>query len=197
MADDADLVRRMLAGDERAFDALLERHQDAVRRHLTRMVRDPALVDDLAQEAFLRVWTRADQWRGRAAFRTWLLRIATNLALNHLRSAKRRRQQPLELPPPPALDDGDDEPHVPAWMIDASALGPDALVELAEQRELLGRLVDGLPDAKRQVFRLAHEAELNVREIAEQLGIPEGTVKSRLHHARRKLAQQWEDLNGP
>ena len=81
----------------------------------------------------------------------------------------------------------------PSWMIDASALGPDAIALLAEERALCRSLVDRLPEDKREVFRLAHEAELPVREIAEQLGVPEGTVKSRLHYARKLLAHDWRN----
>jgi len=191
--DDATLLTRVARGDAEAFETLFARYSDTVRRHLLRIVRRPAAADDLVQEAFLRVWTRADQWDGRGAFRGWLFRIATNLALNHLRSVRRRRQQPLDIPPD--LGDSDEHEHVaPSWMIDASALGPDAIAQLAEQREMCRRLLDRLPEAKREVFRLAHEAELPVREIAERLGIPEGTVKSRLHHAARRVARDWENL---
>jgi len=191
--DDATLLTRVARGDAEAFETLFARYSDTVRRHLLRIVRRPAAADDLVQEAFLRVWTRADQWDGRGAFRGWLFRIATNLALNHLRSVRRRRQQPLDIPPD--LGDSDEHEHVaPSWMIDASALGPDAIAQLAEQHEMCRRLVDRLPEAKREVFRLAHEAELPVREIAERLGIPEGTVKSRLHHAARRVARDWENL---
>jgi RNA polymerase sigma-70 factor (ECF subfamily) len=190
---DAERVERLRRGDQGAFEELLEAHGDAVRRHIARMVRDAGTADDLTQETFLRVWTRSGQWDGRGSFAGWLYRIATNLALNHLRSVKRRRQRPLELPAEP--DDDDDDWAAPGWMIDASALGPDAIAELAERKELLRGLVDRLPEEKRQVIRLAHEAELPIREIAEQLGLPEGTVKSRLHYATKRLARQWHDLD--
>ena len=193
-ADDKALVERVAAGDAEAFEALLERYGEAVRRHVGRIVRFGGAADDLAQEAFLRLWTRAEQWDGRGSFRGWLFRIATNLALNHLRSVRRRRHQPLDPSPPEPLSDEDDEPLAPAWMIDASALGPDVVAELAEERELCRRLIDRLPEGKREVFRLAHEAELPVRDIAEALAIPEGTVKSRLHYARKRLAREWKAL---
>jgi len=190
---DVERVEQVAQGDEAAFEALLDAHGDGVRRHIARMVRDPGAADDLTQETFLRVWTRAAQWDGRGSFTGWLYRIATNLTLNHLRSVKRRRQQPLVLPSEP--DDEDDERTAPGWMVDASALGPDAVAELAERNERLRSLVDRLPEAKREVIRLAHEAELPIREIAEQLGLPEGTVKSRLHYATRRLAREWHDLD--
>jgi RNA polymerase sigma-70 factor (ECF subfamily) len=106
---------------------------------------------------------------------------------------RRRREQPLE-----TLADWDEEgeeSNIHAWMIDASALGPDAIVELTERRELLRRLIGQLPDDKRDVIRLVHEMELSLRGAADELGIPEGTVKSRLYYAKRRLAREWTDLD--
>jgi RNA polymerase sigma-70 factor (ECF subfamily) len=79
-------------------------------------------------------------------------------------------------------------------MFDDGALGPSAAVERSERLAQLRRLVDGLSDAKRELFCLVHEYEMSVRDAADELGIPEGTAKSRLHYARKELAQQWQDL---
>ncbi len=83
---------------------------------------------------------------------------------------------------------------VPAWLIDASSLGPDTNLELAEQQALSRRLIETLPKEKREVFRLVHEMEMSMRDAADELGIPEGTVKSRLYYAKRRLAREWEIL---
>jgi DNA-directed RNA polymerase specialized sigma24 family protein len=81
------------------------------------------------QEVFLRVWQRAEQWQGHGTLHAWLVRIATNLALNHLRTV-RRREQPLAMPPSRLPDDaGQDLPSVPPWMSDATAMSPEAAVE--------------------------------------------------------------------
>jgi len=194
MPTDRDLMQRVLAEDAAAFDTLFDRYEPQVRRRLVRVVRDESTADDLLQEAFLRLWTRAEQWEGRGPLLGWLLRMATNLALNHLRTVRRRRQQPLEYPTGPArpLDDGDDdEDLVPGWMIDAASLRPDQIFEQAEQREALWGLVDSLPDRQREVLRMAHEMEMDITEIADQLGIPPGTVKSRLYYARSGLAKEF------
>ena len=186
---DRDLVGRILKRDAHAFEVLFDRYADAVRCHLTRIVRDGSAAEDLQQEVFLRVWNRAGQWDGRGAFRAWLFRVATNLAFNHLRSVRRRREQPLEVPPEP--EDEDEDPRVPGWMVDAAALGPDAVLEKTEQRRRLWRFVDELSEEKREVVRMVHDAEMEIREVAERLEVPEGTVKSRLYHARRQLAREW------
>ncbi len=195
MSADPDqiLVERVLERDARAFETLFEQYGEMIRRHLARITRDDAAAQDLIQEVFFRVWTRAEQWDGRGSFKAWLYRIATNLALNHLRSVKRRREQPLDIQNALVDDDDDEENTVPSWMVDASALGPDVALELAERRERLDRLIGRLPDDKREVFRLVHEMELSMRDVADELGIPEGTVKSRLYYAKKRLAREWRD----
>ena len=92
---DLSLVRGVVRREEDAFSRLYDRYRGLVTAHLIQIVRDPGVSDDLTQETFLRVWHRAGQWSGEGSFRSWLLRIATNLALNHLRSVKRRREQPI------------------------------------------------------------------------------------------------------
>ena len=192
---DESLIERILRRDAHAFETLFGRYGEAIGRHVARIVWDNATADDLVQEVFLRVWDRADQWSGQGPFRAWLFRIATHEALNHLRAVHRRREQPFERPRPSA--DEEDEGFVPGDTIDASALGPDALLEQAEQRGLLRRFIDELPEEKREVLRMIHDAEMDIREVAERLGIPAGTVKSRLHHARKQIAREWKDISKP
>jgi RNA polymerase sigma-70 factor (ECF subfamily) len=189
MPSDGDLVKLILERDAHAFETLFERYGEMIRRHIRRITGDDATAQDLLQEAFLRVWTRAAQWDGRGSFKAWLYRIATNLALNHLRTVRRRRELPLDIEDDWDEDEGD---LVPAWMADVSALGPDAAIEMAEEREQFQRLVHALPDEKRAVFRLVHEMEMTIRDAADELGIPEGTVKSRLHYAKKRLARDWQ-----
>jgi len=192
MSSDRELVECALAGDAAAFEALLERYRAPIRRHLLRYTHDDVAAQDLLQEAFLRVWTRGDQWDGRGTFRAWLYRVATNLALNHLRTVRRRRETPLETELEPETAEED---LVPAWMVDDTALGPQAALEQAEERQQVRRLVAALPDEKRAVFRLVHEMEMTIHDTAAQLEIPEGTVKSRLYYARKQLADDWQALD--
>ncbi|HIJ74379.1 MAG TPA: RNA polymerase sigma factor [Candidatus Hydrogenedentes bacterium] len=192
MESDHELMRRIIERDAGAFEELFARHNRAVFAHLTHIVRDKTAAEDLAQEVFLRVWTRSGQWRGKGPFRAWLMRVATNLALNYLRTVRRRKQQPLEARA--GFADEEDENPAPGWLIDAATLGPDAAAEQLEQFERLRGLVEELPESKREVIRLFYDAEMDIHEAADTLGIPEGTVKSRLHHARSRLARKWTKL---
>src|ERR1051325_2573444 len=95
--EDAELLAQIGLRDTDAFELLRMRYQEMLRRYVAKTVHDLSAADDLMQEVWLRVWTRAEQWDGRGAVRAWLYRIATNLALNHLRTQRRRREQPLQI----------------------------------------------------------------------------------------------------
>ena len=192
MSSDEELIRGVLSRDAGAFDSLFARHSQAVRGRLRRILRNDAAAEDLFQEVFLRLWTRADQWTGEGSVRAWVLAIATNLALNYLRSARRRKDRPLDIRG--AAADQEDRDSLPGWMIDASALGPEAAAELSERAELSRRFVDELPEDKRDVIRMVYEEQMGVLEVAERLGIPPGTVKSRLFHGRSMLRRSWHDI---
>ncbi len=191
MLSDQDLVQRILERDAHAFEAIFERYAETIRRHLARLVENDVAAQDLVQETFLRVWTRAEQWDGRGSFAGWLYRIATNLAFNHLRSMRRRREQPLE--EALAAEDEAEQDYLSAWMMDPSP-GPDAAFESIEQHEQFRHLVQGLPEDKRDVLYLVHEMEMSIQAAADELGIPEGTAKSRLHYAKKRLAREWQDV---
>ncbi len=192
MPSDTELIGRVRQRDAEAFDALLSRHGPAVRRRLLKILRDEEAAEDLQQEIFLRLWTRSEQWDGRGELAAWLGRIATNLAFNHLRTIRRRRQQPLQTPV--ADSDPDDDLPVPGWMIDASAVPPDEPAQMAEEQEWLARLIDALPEGKRQMVRMLSQGGTDMVKTAESLGIPQGTAKSRLHYAIKALSRAWREL---
>lgn len=195
LPSDQDLMAAIRNREEEAFERLVTRYGGLMRAHLLRMIRDEAIAGDLLQESLIRVWNHAGQWQGRGKLKAWLLRIATNQALNHLQSAQRRREQPLEVPGDRVVntDDDDDQPLVPGWMIDPTA-GPDMDAEQAEQAALLRNAIDALPPEKRTVFNMAHRDDMDMRTIAETLGIPEGTAKSRLHYTMKTLLEQWKEM---
>ena len=190
---DQTLIRKIVKRDATAFETLFARHSMSVRQHILSIVRAESAAEDLVQEVFLRVWTRAEQWNGQGEFKGWLFRIATNLAFNHLRTVRRRRQEPLDTPPD-EFDDEDERPPDPDWIVDTSSHGPEVMVERAERFQLLWQLIDGLPQEKREVLHLIYQKEMALREVAIELGIPEGTVKSRLHYSIRHLAREWKEI---
>ena len=191
---DQDLMQLIQARDAGAFEEFFARHRAKVLGYLTRIVRERSSAEDLLQEVFFRVWRRSAQWTGRGSPQSWLFRIAGNLALNHIRSRNRRPQMSLETHP--AMTDDESESNLPAWMIDAAALGPDAMAEQAERHERLRKIIDDMPEHKREVLHLIYDAEMDISGAAEALGIPEGTVKSRLHNIRRDLARKWKEIEG-
>jgi RNA polymerase sigma-70 factor (ECF subfamily) len=192
--NDVQLIQRIQEGDTEAFEALFARYRQMITAHIACIVRDNAVAQDLVQEVFLRVWTRADQWGGRGKVRSWVYRIATNLSLNHLRSVKRRPQQSFDVL---ANDEGEDEGlTAPSWMVDTSALTPEALLEDAEQQRRLWHLINELPIEKREVFKMVYDDEMDLESVANMLGIPEGTVKSRLYHSRLQLRLNLTDNAG-
>jgi RNA polymerase sigma-70 factor (ECF subfamily) len=182
---DQELMEQIQAQQTWAFDQLFERYEVALHRHVYAIVRDEPAADDLLQEIFLRLWTHSNQWNGQGAVKGWLFRIATNLALNHLRSRRRHPEQPLELPE--NLLEEDDLPDTPGWLVDTTSLGPAAVVEQVEQAARLQRVLYDLPEEKRELLHLVHQMEFSLREAADELGIPEGTAKSRLHYAREQV----------
>jgi len=186
---DNELIEQVQAHQAWAFDALFGRYEHPVRHHLLCIVRAEVASEDLLQETFLCVWTRAEQWTGQGAFKGWLFRIAINLALNHLRTRRRRPEQPLD--PPPGLD-VENTPDTPAWLVDTASLGPDAVLDQLEQGNWLRQTLHDLPEEQRDVLRLVHQFDLSLRDAADKLGIPSGTVKSRLYYSRQRLFQAWQ-----
>lgn len=173
LLDDADRIARAKAGDRNAFSELVRSHQSAVYRYLLRMLgsRDDAL--DLAQDAFVRAWQALPQWQPEARFRTWLLRIAHNAALDALR--RRRRVEFV------ALDDSL-EPEAPA-------AGPERQAQVTQQVRQLETSLGRLPPEHRDILLLREVEALSYEEIGQVLSLSEGTVKSRLARARAALIE--------
>jgi RNA polymerase sigma-70 factor (ECF subfamily) len=155
-------------GDRQAFGELVRRHRQGVVNVVYRMCGDSALAEDAAQEAFLRAWHNLGRYNPRFAFRSWVYRIALNLAVDTLRRER------------PTTDLGT-EPLV------SSAEGPEACLVRKQQAEQVRRAVLALPPASRSVVVLREYLGLSYHEIAEALDIPMGTVMSRLNYARCQL----------
>lgn len=178
---DEEIVRRVLAGDRDLFEQLVLRHQRRVIYYLTRMVKNPDLAEDLAQITFVKAFTALDSFDPRYRFTTWIYRIASNAAIDHLR---RNRLRPLSIDQPLETEDGSVEQQLPY-----PGPGPDELAARGEVKVMLRRAVDRLPDEYRQLIVLRHGSECSYEEICEITGLPMGTVKNRLYRARNQLRQ--------
>lgn len=170
---DEDWVRRAQAGDREAFSELVRRHQSAVYRYLSRMLgsHDDAL--ELTQDAFVKAWQALPQWQPEAQFRTWLLRIANNAALDAL-----RRRKLVEFVP---LEDSFDAP--------GSEPGPERQAQAAQEVRQLEASLTKLAPEHRQILLLREVEEMSYEEIGRVLSLSEGTVKSRLARARAALIE--------
>lgn len=177
------LVRRAWTGDLDAFNQLVLTYQDLAYSHAYALLGDRATAEDAAQESFIRAFHGIRGFRG-GSFRGWLLRIVTNASYDLLRKAKRHPTVAL-LPE----DDYGDQVESPAWLADPGA-SVEATVEQAEYSESIYRMLDELPEAYRSVLTLVDLHELDYEETARVLGIPLGTVKSRLARARLQMQEK-------
>jgi RNA polymerase sigma-70 factor (ECF subfamily) len=179
---DPDLLRRAQAGDEAAFGVIMRTHHERTFRLAYAIIHNEADARDVCQEAWLTVWKQLATFRGDSRFSTWLHPIVTRRALDHLR--KRRRWFDRFLP----IDSGDEHAvSVPEPSTDDNAR------EQMEGGENVARVraaLASLPPKHRAVLALRELEGLSYEQIAEATGIPTGTVMSRLHHARRLLAEK-------
>jgi len=169
----ADRIRR---GDATAFDRFFERYAARLLAYLEGMVGERAAAEDLLQETMLRVFRHIHRYEERGHFRAWVFRTATNAALSELR---RRRYAATE-----SLEDA------ALGISEAAASDPAEIHAEARRRRATREALARLGEDQRSVVLLRVREELSVREIAETLGIPEGTVKSRMHHAIRRM-RDW------
>ncbi len=178
--EEAQLLARAQRGNLFAFEELVRRYQRRVYAVALRIVRRHDVADDVAQEAFVRAHRSLASFDVTRPFGPWIARITANLALNHLRSPVAREQE---------LPDGHAERPSPR---------PDPLVEVLddEARRVLAAALDELPAEQRAVFVLRALEELSYREIADALGIAQGTVMSRLFRARERLRESLRPYLG-
>ena len=182
-----ELARRAAGGDEDAFAQLVGLHEKKVYGLALRMCGNPEDAADAAQEAFLAAWKGLPRFRGEAGFSTWLYRLTSNAAIDHLRRVERQRGEVSRDGGGPGLDAVDDAPS------------PQAQAEETELREAVAEGLSMLSEAHRQALLLRELRGLSYEEIASELRVDLGTVKSRISRARgslRKILVKNGNLSG-
>ena len=178
------LVERAAAGDQRAFELLVIKYQRRVERLIGRMVRDVDLVEDIAQETFLRAWRALHQFRGDAQFYTWLYRIAVNTAKKALLDLKRNPTVGSGAP-----SDGDEENETFRRESEPSTdVTPESELAAREIAEAVNAALLDLPDDLRQAVTLREMEGLSYEAIAQAMACPVGTVRSRIFRAREAIS---------
>ena len=168
---DVDLVHAYRGGDERGATELVVRHTAAVARFLSAAGADAGDLDDLVQETFIRAFRALESWRGEAAFRSWLMAIASNLLKDQFRRARGRRIVALEESDLPAHDD------------------PAATLDATEAERKLEQGLGTLPRLQREVFLLRAQQGMDYQEIASSLATTPGAARVHYHHAVKRLKE--------
>jgi RNA polymerase sigma-70 factor (ECF subfamily) len=174
--EEAVLIEAAKAGDQEAFRHIVERYQGAVYNLAYRMLGTPEEAEDAAQEIFVRIYRQLGRYDPERKFSTWTLAIATNFCIDQLR---RRRMQlvPLE--------------NIIPWARTRDS-GPEGEALSSESRDEMQRLLKRLPEKYRAPLVLRYWEDLSCAEIAEILGVPEGTIKTQIHRARKQLGKMLE-----
>ena len=184
--EDRPLVERAQAGDTRAFELLVLKYQRRVERLVARMIRDPALVEEVTQEAFIRAWRALRQFRGDAQFYTWIYKIAINTAKNHLVSQGRR-------PPTEDIAVEDAVQFDGATRLHESAT-PERELMRQEIEQTVFATVEALPEDLRTAITLREVEGMSYEEIAAAMNCPIGTVRSRIFRAREAIDEKLRPL---
>ena len=185
-ADDAALVQETLEGSQLSFQLLVERHQERVFALVRHFSRSRAEVEDLAQETFLKAYSRLSSFQLQASFSTWLYRIAMNTCLDLVKRRGRSPIQAVEDPEALQLEGRDGRPCAPG---SPAVAAPDARLEQEEVAQITRRVLEELPDIFRDVLVLREFEDLSYQEMADSLGISIGTVESRLFRARARFRE--------
>ena len=182
---DEDLLAEHLAGVPGAFEILVARYAEDLHTFFQRFVGNAAAADDLVQETFLQVHLSANSFDPARAFKPWLYTIAANKGRDFMRARGRRPMQSLD-----STGGGEDSPS-PAALLEADDTSAEQEVDVEERKRQVRGLIAQMPEAQRLILVLGYYQKLPYSEIADILGVPVGTVKSRLHAAVNQFAKLW------
>ncbi|HEX6155177.1 MAG TPA: RNA polymerase sigma factor RpoE [Burkholderiales bacterium] len=186
---DRQLVARAQRGDKQAFELLVEKYQRKLARLLSRFIRDPAEVEDVTQEAFIKAYRALPAFRGDSAFYTWLYRIGINTAKNYLMAMGRRAPTSTEVEAEEAegFEEGEQLRDINT---------PESLLLSNEIAETVNKTIEGLPEELRRAIQMREIDGKSYEEIAQEMKCPIGTVRSRIFRAREAIAEQLRPLLG-
>ena len=186
---DRQLVERAQHGDKQAFSLLVEKYQRKLARLLSRFIRDPAEVEDVTQEAFIKAYRALPAFRGDSAFYTWLYRIGINTAKNYLMALGRRAPTSTEVEAEEA--EGYEEGE---QLRDINT--PESLLLSNEIAETVNATIEKLPEELRKAIQMREIEGMSYEDIAQAMNCPIGTVRSRIFRAREAIAEQLRPLLG-
>lgn len=186
---DSQLVARAQRGDKRAFELLVEKYQRKLGRLLARFIRDPAEVEDVTQEAFIKAYRALPAFRGDSAFYTWLYRIGINTAKNYLMALGRRAPTSTEVGAEDAegFEDGEQLRDINT---------PESVLLSTEIARTVNATIDELPEELRTAIQLREIEGMSYEDIARIMDCPIGTVRSRIFRAREAIAERLRPLLG-
>jgi len=185
---DAQIMLRVKAGDDSAFDYLVQKYRRPMLSFMFRMAHNAAAAEDLAQEVFLRVYRSRETYEASAKFTTWLYRIATNLAVNHARDRRHERPETTV-----SLDEPDENTGMTMDVADSSMTAEEAIVR-RERMTAIRRRVQALPERQRMAVLLHKYQQMDYRQIAEVLKLSESAIKSLLFRAYETLRGQLQEF---
>jgi len=186
---DRQLVERAQRGDKRAFELLVDKYQRRLGRLLSRFIRDPAEVEDVMQEAFIKAYRALPAFRGDSAFYTWLYRIGINTAKNYLAAIGRRAPTSTDMEAEEA------EGHVDGERL-RDLNTPENVLLSREIADTVNSTIESLPEELRTAIQLRELEGMSYEEIASIMGCPIGTVRSRIFRAREAIAERLRPLIG-
>jgi len=184
---DRQLVARAQGGDKQAFELLVEKYQRKLARLLSRFIRDPAEVEDVTQEAFIKAYRALPAFRGDSAFYTWLYRIGINTAKNYLMAMGRRAPTSTEVEAEEAegFEEGEQLRDINT---------PESVLLSNEIAETVNSTIEGLPEELRRAIQMREIEGMSYEDIAQAMNCPIGTVRSRIFRAREAIAEQLRPL---
>jgi RNA polymerase sigma-70 factor (ECF subfamily) len=185
---DAEVMLRVKAGDQPAFDYLVQKYRRPLVSFMYRMARNAAVAEDLAQEVFLRVYRSRESYEASAKFTTWLYRIATNLAVNHARDTRHERPEVVV-----SLDEPDEATGMTMDLADGEITAEQAMLR-RERLMAIRRKIEALPERQRLAVVMHKYQLMDYRQIAEVLELSESATKSLLFRAYETLREQLKEF---